>query len=281
MEEPGIRRRPVPGRPQLFGPGARRASVLLAAVLFACSPGGPETTDSAPDETREISESSVRNFLAANKKLYSQFNEELLIRHFFEDKRDGVFLDVGCAYPIRISTTYYLEKHLGWSGIAIDALERYRKAWETTRSQSTFLAYAVTDKSGETITFYVAGQPSVSSLSEEQAEKWGGPESVPVEVPTITLTDVLEEQNIDRIDFLSLDIEGAEPAALAGFDIERFKPELVCIEAHTNDGANEEEILAYFAEHGYARIEAYLPYDLANWYFTPRTDPENGQAPGP
>jgi hypothetical protein len=29
---------------------------------------------------------------------------------------------VGAAHPVRNSTSYYLEKHLGWTGIAIDAL---------------------------------------------------------------------------------------------------------------------------------------------------------------
>ncbi len=276
-----MRHRPPPRLRGACRFGALRGSFLLASILFACSPNDSERTEPSLDDTRLASESSFIDFLASNRKLYSQFNEELIIRHFFQDKREGVFLDVGCAYPIRLSTTYYLEKHLGWSGIAIDALARYRKAWERTRSGSTFLSYAVTDKSGETITFHIAGEPSVSSLSEEQAEKWGGPESVPVEVPTITLTDVLEDHKIERIDFLSIDIEGAEPAALSGFDIERFKPKLVCIEAHTNDGANEEQIRAYFTEHGYELIEAYLPYDLANWYFTPRVDRGNRQASGP
>jgi hypothetical protein len=35
-------------------------------------------------------------------------------------------------------------------------------------------------------------------------------------------------------------------------------------------GANEEGIRSYFAEHGYKLLEAYLPYDRANWYFAPR-----------
>jgi hypothetical protein len=67
-----------------------------------------------------------------------------------------------------------------------------------------------------------------------------------------------------------MDIEGHEPKALAGFDIERFRPELVCIEA-----GNREEIVDYFTQHGYERIEKYLEYDKVNWYFTPAS----GKAP--
>ena len=63
-----------------------------------------------------------------------------------------------------------------------------------------------------------------------------------------------------------MDIEEAEPAALAGFDIERFAPELVCIEANHRI---QDELLAYFTRHGYERIDAYLEVDAINWYFRP------------
>ena len=52
-----------------------------------------------------------------------------------------------------------------------------------------------------------------------------------------------------------MDIEGAEPIALAGFDIERFRPELVGIEVFPQ---NEEKILEYFGAHGYRRLDEYL-----------------------
>lgn len=53
------------------------------------------------------------DILDSGKKLYSQYDEELIIRDFFNDRRGGVFVDVGCYHYKDISTTYYLEKHLG------------------------------------------------------------------------------------------------------------------------------------------------------------------------
>lgn len=64
-----------------------------------------------------------------------------------------------------------------------------------------------------------------------------------------------------------MDIEGSEPLALAGFDIKRFKPELVCIEVGNVD---PNKILEYFTRHGYERIDKYLKYDKVNWYFKPK-----------
>ncbi len=84
-------------------------------------------------------------------------------------------------------------------------------------------------------------------------------------VPTITLTELLEENGLTKIDFLSIDIEGSEPAALAGFDIDNFEIELICIETCSNSS----KIMEYFTRHGYERIEKYLKYDTQNWYFKP------------
>ena len=63
-----------------------------------------------------------------------------------------------------------------------------------------------------------------------------------------------------------MDIEQGEPAALAGFDIDRFKPELICIEVFPTV---EDQIVAYMDLHGYERLEKYIPYDN-NWYYAPK-----------
>lgn len=212
----------------------------------------------------------VGEFVEAHAKKYSQHDEELLIRHFFQDKPSGVYVDVGCAWPQRNSTTFYLEQHLGWTGIGIDAVEHYAEAWKALRPRSKFLHYAVCDQSGGSITFHQSEWSGVSSLSEEHVVEYSKQPSKPVQVSAITLNDVLENEGIDSFDFLSMDIEGAEPLALAGFDIERYKPKLVCIEMH--EGAENDEVVhAYFTEHGYTRIDEYLAYDFANWYYTPST----------
>ena len=211
----------------------------------------------------EESPVSYAEFLETHPKLYSQFNEEVIIRHFFGDRRDGFYLDVGCASAVESSTTYYLEEHLGWTGIGIDALDGYKASWDEKRPKSKFVSYAISDHTGDTITFYEAG--GISSVREDWAPKFGQ-KGKPIEVLTITLNDLLEELGVKKIDFMSMDIEGAEPAALAGFDIRRYDVEFVCIEPHGSE-EREKAILAYFEENDYELIEEYIPYDVVNWYF--------------
>ncbi len=88
-------------------------------------------------------------------------------------------------------------------------------------------------------------------------------------MPTITLTELLDANRVSKIDFLLLDIEMGEFKALNGFEIERFKPKLVCVEA-LNIKEHKRKILAYFQEHDYERIDEYLDNDSFNWYFRPK-----------
>jgi hypothetical protein len=53
---------------------------------------------------------------------------------------------------------------------------------------------------------------------------------------------------------------------LAGFAIDRFRPTLVCIEAHPQV---RQQILDYFARHGYVAVGRYLRVDHDNLYFIP------------
>ena len=84
---------------------------------------------------------------------------------------------------------------------------------------------------------------------------------------TITLNDLLQRERTEGIDLLVMDIELAEPRALAGFDIDRYKPRLVCIESQPQV---RQKILDYFDDHGYVVVGKYLRMDTQNLYFTTR-----------
>lgn len=103
--------------------------------------------------------------------------------------------------------------------------------------------------------FKIPGGPTIELKGEE------------VQMPTITLDKLLDDNGVTEIDFLSMDIEESEPQALTGFDIERFEPELVCIEAALS---TREWILEYMASHGYERLDTYREHEIANWYFAPK-----------
>jgi FkbM family methyltransferase len=259
-------------------PAALCRSIAVVAAALALS----VQADEAPEKALVISHGVPVGEVwpGPEKKLYSQGNEELIVRDFFRDAREGVFLDVGCSEPIENSTTYYLEKHRGWSGIGIDALPEHAAAYAKERPRTRFFNYIVTDHSGTIEKFYrVKGTPGLSSTEKNRVFLGRKLRTDTIEVPTISLDDLLEQNGVSRIDFMSMDIEGGAPKALAGFDIEKYQPKLICIEAP----GLEEFLEKYFAQHGYRRIDEYLKYDYANWYYTPvsRETPAEPGKPAP
>ena len=241
----------------------RGSMVALALALLSCGP--------QPEDPPQATPSNRPKSVLEGQKLYSSGDEELIIRDFFGDRRDGVFLDVGAAWPMAKSNTAYLEKRLGWSGIAVDALEEYGQAWRKKRSRSQFFVYFVTDDMETVRPFYRSELTDVSTYRKEDLErrrmKDGSPvEFAEVEVASITLTKLLDENGVSAVDFVSIDIEGAEMLALRGFDIDRFKPELLCVEAKPR---YRKLIIEYFEAHGYRRLERYAERDPMNYYFAP------------
>jgi FkbM family methyltransferase len=236
------------------------AAIAATMLVMRPPPSPPPMAFSYTD-----SEAIYRDTYGGKK--FSTNAEEWLIRDFFQDRRDGVFLDVGASHHEEHSNTYFLETVLGWSGLAIDAQAEYADGYRRSRPRTRFVAAFVSDTDDETIPFYVPGPGEnlrVASGSQRFVEGATGVGEVR-NVPTVTLNRVLDAAGIRRIDLLNLDIELFEAKALAGFDIDRFQPDLVCVEAHL---PVRQAILDYFMEHGYVVVGKYLRADTQNLYFT-------------
>lgn len=192
--------------------------------------------------------------------------EEWLIRDFVQGRRDGFFVDVGANHHQRFSKTWYLEKELGWSGIAIEPLKEFAAGYAEHRPRTKFFPLFVSSKSDDSAKLFVIdANTSVSSSNREFVEIFGSPDRVET-VPTVALDDLLARENVGAIDFLSMDIELHEPEALEGFDVRRWRPALVCIEGLL---PVRQAILDYFTRNGYVLIGKYLRADTENLYFRP------------
>ena len=200
---------------------------------------------------------------------YSMGLEEWFVRDFFQDRRGGTFVDIGAWEPAKGSNTYRLERDLDWGGLAVDALQEFEGAYLRERPRSRFVAAFVGDTDTGNATLHVpAGLSEVASGTQTFSEVFGR-STTPREVRRRTLNSLLAEAGVTAIDFLSMDIELGEPAALSGFDIDRYRPAFVCIEAHAE---TRQAILDYFASHHYVVVGKYLPYDRTNLYFKPMRD---------
>ena len=78
-----------------------------------------------------------------------------------------------------------------------------------------------------------------------------------IQVQKTSLTDLLDHLGIEKIDLLSLDIEGHELEALKGMDLERFSPDLIVAECH----GIRDQVMEYLNKNGYHQIQRYMPFE--------------------
>lgn len=92
----------------------------------------------------------------------------------------------------------------------------------------TLVQKAVSDKSGKEINFVFNG-PGTNIHSEKSESTFTA--------ETVSIDDYVEQNNIEKIDFIKMDIEGSEEEALKGAvkTIKKYKPKLAICAYHKDD----------------------------------------------
>ena len=169
---------------------------------------------------------------------FSQEGEDILLKRIFSDKKNGFYIDVGAHHPIRFSNTYLLSKN-GWNGINIDAMPGSMVPFNKNRPNDINIESPISDVQEELI-FYIFNEPALNTFSKEEAIKKDGKNGYSIiskkKLFTKTLTEVLSE-NINKnqkIDFISIDVEGFDFKVLKSLDLNIYRPEIILIEDLSN-----------------------------------------------
>ena len=154
----------------------------------------------------------------------------------FSDNRPIVY-DVGMKNGD--DSAYYLAK--GYKVVGIDAnhdmcsfCERRFKS-EIKHGLMTVLNAGVSDAPGEATFFINKTNPSISTFEPERFEKyaWAPREWVPVTVPTVCLSSVIEERGFPE--FIKLDVEFYDGNVLRDLLLNGIKPKYISAEAQEID----------------------------------------------
>lgn len=202
---------------------------------------------------------------------YSQTGEDLIIEQLLP-AQEGFFVDVGCNHPIDLSNTFrfYLR---GWRGISIDANAELIALHKKFRPEDTAICAAVSDKV-QMVTFHKSELTAVSTIDEKTLgvwkEKWKFNESDQSQVETTTLDLILEKHLPpgQKIDLLTVDVEGHDFEVLKGISLDKYRPQLIVVEIHNLDLnlMHTNEISKYLTNkgyrlRGYVTMNAYFEYD--------------------
>lgn len=190
------------------------------------------------------------------EQYYSQvYQDYVLDRFIFHGKTGGFFIDIGGNDPIIGNNTYFFENSRSWTGLAFEPIESRRGkwpislkteclpfAWGSAEGEADFCEHEASDRSGFAGTVnYEGGVKSHYKVSVRR------------------LADILDERGIKHVDFVSLDVEGAELEVLKGIDFSRVN--IYCFTIENFRGhAQEKRIRKFMIEAGY-KIKARLWID--------------------
>jgi len=184
--------------------------------------------------------------------------ESKLVWQFFELKRVGVFVEVGANHPVNGSQTWFLEQQ-GWRGVLVEPQSALAAQLRQARPAAKVFqaACSAPGHAGEA-DLILAEADGVATLSP-QRDSHGAHYVGTERVRLATLNEILTEAGVEKIDFLSLDVEGHEIEVMRGLDFKKFRPELVLIE----DGVRDLHKHRFLAVNGYRLVKRTT---LNNWY---------------
>jgi FkbM family methyltransferase len=163
---------------------------------------------------------------------YAQNLEDVLLARVFEGKSDGVYVDVGAHDPEYLSVTKHFYD-IGWHGVNVEPLDANFARFVEQRPRDINVQAAVTaDTEGGYIDMLVPADSAFATIYENIAARLPAETTVQrLRVPVRTLSGILDEYDVEDIDFLVVDVEGAEREVLESVDLTRFRPAVIMCEA--------------------------------------------------
>jgi len=213
---------------------------LLSIAASLLTVGCEDQTETFA-ETRAPEEFKIKDeFSDPNSNYYSQVSQDRFVNEtFFKNKRGGVFIEIGAYDGEKFSNTKYFEEYLGWTGLLIEPLPLAFEKLKKNR-KSTLINGCITAKRGKQTLFNVQGVEMLSGLADQydnrhldRIEREGG-RIEKIEVECYNLNELCDEHKISRVDFLSLDVEGAELTILNSIDFDRLTIDVLTIENNYN-----------------------------------------------
>ncbi len=169
------------------------------------------------------------------RKNYSQAGEEdFLINYFPNDK--GFYLDIGCHDPFRYSNTLCLYRK-GWNGINIDANPDNIIRFNKYRKRDINIC-ALISNATKPLEYCFYNDHALNGVHDDKRKDFllnKGYRILKTEIiNAISLNKVLEENKCEKIDLISIDVEGHELEVLNSINLDFYFVELIMVEENNN-----------------------------------------------
>jgi FkbM family methyltransferase len=204
---------------------------------------------------------------------YSQNLEDYHLSLAFAGQTTGTYVDIGAGHPIADNVSFWFYER-GWQGIVVEPQRELAALYERLRPRDIVVRGLVGRECGE-IDFHVVDRLHGLSTTHEgiaQKVQTFGVNYRTVRMPVTTLAQLCESHDLGSVDFLKIDVEGAEADVLLGGDWKRFRPKVIIAEAVTPMAAEPswEDWEPFLVAQGYR----FVLFDTLNRFYVAQEHPE-------
>ena len=188
-------------------------------------------------------------YFKANK-WFSQFRQDEIISQLFRGKRGGYFIDLAANDAVRISNTYALETSFDWNGLCIEPNPVYWTGLSYRKCQ--VVAAIVGNKTMEEVSFLFPKKSPApkGGIVGNQYDNKEDKHNEGRRVFTVSLLDVFRKFQVPKtIDYISLDVEGAEDLVLSAFPFNLYRFNVMTVERPS------EKLSSLLAANGYLELK--------------------------
>jgi Methyltransferase FkbM domain len=176
---------------------------------------------------------------------YSQVNQDIIVSRLLGEKTNGYFIDLASNDATWISNTYALEKKFNWTGLCMEPNPAYW--YDLAHRDCQVVGAVVGEIRNDAVVFQKSFHGAMGGIVGEEFDNHdenGGEVRY-----TVPLLEILTRFNAPKIiDYLSLDVEGAESLIMKHFPFDTYSFNIMTVERPKDD------LRALFAEYGYEYI---------------------------
>jgi FkbM family methyltransferase len=178
---------------------------------------------------------------------YSQFNQDIYLEAiFFKGYKNGFYVDVGAHDGVTINNTLYFEKNNNWTGINIEPIKSVFDKLVNNRPNNININCAVCNNDGETEFLCNSGYTEMISGIKDNFDirhlhrlEWENIQynstTEIIKVNTKRLETIFDEHSISHINYLSIDVEGAEFEVIKSINFDKVFIDVIGFEDNYHD----------------------------------------------